>query len=125
MATKGSISQEEAGLLIDKLMRESIPVVAFFVSKENVQVKFRGFVDSVTSAVGLVLCTVQGAPAGSANSYLAIPMGDPVGTGCKFVYGDKRELPEEKREEWAGRLGEAALSITVPYGARLNLFFTL
>jgi hypothetical protein len=120
--SKNEISLEDVGLLINKLMTESIPVIAFFVSREGVQVKFRGFVDSVTAEMGLHLATAKGSPEGS--SYLSVPVGNPVGSGCRFVFGDKRELPEEKREEWVGKLGDSALTILLPFGARLSLFFT-
>ncbi len=114
------ISLDEVGLLVDKLMRESVPVVAFFASKDGVQVKLRGFVDSVTAEVGLVVAAKQG----SAPGYLSVPVGNPVGSGCKFSYGDKRELPEQKRDEWAEKLGEAVLTVLRSDSSRLYLFFT-
>jgi hypothetical protein len=113
------ISPNEAGLLLDKILGESIPVVAFFI-RDSVQVKIRGFVESVTSGAGLVVVAKQDSvPVG----YLRVPIGLPVGRGCSFAYGDKRELPEETREESA-KLGEAVLIIYTPDRGELRLLFT-
>ena len=120
--SKNEISSTDAGLLLEKLVRESVPVVAFFISPDGVRSKFRGFVDSVTSGTGITVASKQGSPA--ETGYLSVLIGNPAGTGCTFVFGDIRELPEEKREESANKLGEAALSISLPTGARLTLFFT-
>lgn len=117
---KNEISLNEAGLLINKLMQESIPVIAYFV-RDGVQVKLRGFVNSVTSDVGLVVVERQGSiPVG----YLTVPIGTPVGNGCVFAYGDKRELPEQTSDELAEKLGEAVLIICPSNGGQLRLFFT-
>ncbi len=117
---KNEISVNEAGLLVDKLMQESIPVIAYFV-RDGIQVKMRGFVDTATSDVGLVIVAKQGSlPTG----YLTVPTGTPVGSGCTFAYGDKRELPEQTRDELAERLGDAVLIINPPSGGQLRLFFT-
>jgi hypothetical protein len=105
--------------LLDKIFRECIPVVAFF-KRDGVQVKLQGLVDSVTSAAGLVVVAKQDSvPVG----YLCVPIGLPIGTGCSFAYGDKRELPVETREESA-KLGEAVLIIYTPDRGELRLFFT-
>jgi len=114
------ISRSEAGLLLDKLIRENIPVVAFFI-KDGVQVKLRGFVSKITASVGLEIIARQDS---TSTGYLIVPIGEPVGSGCVFAYGDKRELPERTREELAERLGEAVLIIATPGGGQLRLFFT-
>jgi hypothetical protein len=119
---KRQISLEEAGLLLDKLIQEAVPVVAFFTSKDGVQVKLRGLVDSVTAEVVLVVAAKQEAVSAG---YLSVPIGSPVGTDCKFSYGDKRELPEQMRDKWAEELGEAVLTVVGPDSSRLHLFFTL
>lgn len=100
--SKNEISPDEAGLLIHKLMQKSIPVVAYYI-RNGVQAKVRGFVDSVTDEVGLVVVAKQDSvPVG----YLAVPIGVPVGHECRFRYGEKRELPKETRDELADKLGE-------------------
>ena len=116
---KNEISPSEAGLLLDKLLKESVPVIAYFI-RDGVQVKMPGFVDRVKSGVGLVVVAKQDSiPVG----YLTVPIGIPVGNGCTFAYGDTRELPEQTRDELA-KLGEAVLIIYTPDGGQLRLFFT-
>ena len=121
--TKNEISVIEADLLLRKLIEEAVPVVAFYASREGVQARVRGFVEALTEVMGLQLTTNQGAV--EARSHFSAPMGSPVGSGCRFMYGDKRELPESVREEWAGELGDMALTILLPYRARLTLFFSI
>lgn len=117
--SKNEISLDEARLLILKLIEESIPVVAYYI-RNGVQAKVRGFVNSVSAEVGLVVVAKQDStPVG----YLAVPIGAPAGEGCRFRYGDKRELPEATRDEWAEKLGEAVLIIYLPGGGELRLFF--
>ena len=121
--SKNEISVIEADLLLRKLIDEAIPVIAFYASREGVQARVRGFVEGVTEVMGLQLSTNQ--DAGEVRSHLSMPMGSPVGNGCRFMYGDKRELPESVREEWSGELGDMALTILLPYRARLTIFFTI
>ena len=116
---ENEISLSEAGLLINKLMRKSIPVVAYYI-RHGVQTKVRGFVDRVTAEGELVVVAKQhSGPLG----YLAVPIGAPLGNGCRFRFGDKREIPEETRNELAGKLGEAVLIIYLPERGQLRLFF--
>lgn len=121
--TKNEISVIEADLLLRKLIDEAIPVIAFYASREGVQARVRGFVEAITEVMGLQLTTNQSTA--EARSHFSAPMGSPVGNGCRFMYGDKRDLPESVREEWAGELGDMALTILLPYRARLTLFFTI
>jgi hypothetical protein len=96
-------------------------VVAYFV-QAGVQVKMRGLVESVTAADGLVLVVKE---LETPVSYLVVPLGSPVGAGCTFAYGDKRELPEQTREDLAEKLGDAVLIVNSPDGGQLRLFFSL
>jgi hypothetical protein len=121
--SKNEISAVEADLLLRKMINEAIPVIAFYASREGVQARVRGYIEAITDVMGLQLATNQDAP--ETRSHFSIPMGNPVGNGCRFMYGDKRELPESVREEWAGELGEMALTIVLPYRSRLTLFFTI
>lgn len=121
--SKNEISAIEADLLLRKLMDEAIPVIGFYASREGVQARLRGYVEAITEVMGLQLATNQDAP--ETRSHFSLPMGSPVGSGCRFLYGDKQELPESVREEWAGELGDMALTILLPYRARLTLFFAI
>jgi hypothetical protein len=114
--SKSVISWDEAGLLIKKLMTESIPVIAFLVTADGAHTTVRGFVDSVTLEVGLVVCTEQGKPGDS--SCVKVPI-----VGGEFLFGDKREMTEDVREELAAKYGEAVLMLRLPSGSVLSLIF--
>jgi len=114
--SKNEISLDEAGRLLYKLMTESIPVLAFFVSESGADTHLYGFVDSITDELGLVISSTQGAP--SISSTLGVPMGNPVGTGCRFSLGSATN------EDLALKFGNTALSVRLPSGAHLTLFFT-
>jgi hypothetical protein len=116
--SKNVISRDEAGLLIKKLMTESIPVIAFLVTAEGAHSRLRGFVDSVTLDVGLVVCTEQGSP--SKGSAIRVPI-----AGGEFLFGDKRETAEDVREELAEKYGEAVLMLQLPSGSFFSLIFNL
>jgi hypothetical protein len=117
------ISLTEASLLLDKLVTEPIAVVAFFVSVDGSKTVLRGFVDSITLEDGILISATRGKPNESSTLAVGLP-GDPLGADCTFVYGDKRELDESRREELSAKYGDAALSILFPSGSRLNLLFT-
>src|SRR5271165_4451853 len=108
--SKNVISWDDAGLLIKKLMVESIPVLAFLVTADGAHAKLSGFVDSVTVDVGLVVCTTQGKP--SEGSSLRVPV-----VRGEFLFGDKREMAEDVREELAAKYGEAVLMLCLPSGS--------
>ncbi len=118
--SRNVISWDEAALLIKKLMAESIPVIAFFVSADGSHTKLLGFVDSATFDDGLVICGTQGKP--TKSSYIRVPLAD----GCECLFGDKREMAEEEgREELAAKYGEAVLMLRLPTDSTLSLFFNL
>ena len=114
--SKNIISWDEAGLLIKKLMTESIPVLAFLVSSDGSQTKLHGFVSSVTAEVGLVVCAEQGKP--GTSSSVRVPI-----VGAEFLFGDKREMAEDVREELAAKYGEAILMLRLPAGSVFSLIF--
>jgi hypothetical protein len=97
-------------------MTESIPVLAFLVTADGAHSKLYGFVDSVTFDVGLVVCTTQGSP--STSSCLRVPI-----AGGEFLFGDKREMAEDVREELAAKYGEAVLMLRLPSGSVFSLIF--
>jgi hypothetical protein len=114
--SKNVISWDDAGLLIKKLMVESIPVLAFLVTADGAHAKLYGFVDSVTVDVGLVVCPTPGKP--SEGSSLRVPV-----VGGEFLFGDKREMAEDVREELAAKYGEAILMLRLPSGSVFSLIF--
>jgi hypothetical protein len=114
--SKNAISWDEAGLLINKLMKESSPVLAFLVTPDGAHSKLYGFVDSATFDVGLVISAKQGSP--STSSTLKVPI-----AGGEFLYGDKREMAEDIREELAAKYGEAVLMLLLPSGSVFSLIF--
>lgn len=116
------ISRDDAALLLNKLLTESTPVVAWCKSGDGPSVVLRGFVDSITFD-GLVISSVKGKP--GTSSHLTVPLpGTPLGSECTFLFGDKREIEESTREELASKYGDAALVVLLPSGATLNLLFT-
>lgn len=114
--SKNVIAWDDAGLLIKKLIAESIPVIAFLVTADGAHVKLSGFVDSATSDLGLVVCTTKGKP--SEGSSLRIPV-----DGGEFLFGDKREMAEDVREDLAAKYGEAVLMLRLPSGSVFSLIF--
>jgi hypothetical protein len=110
----------EASLLLDKFVQERVPVVAFFV-RDGVQVKLRGVVNRISPTTGIEIVAQQDSqPIG----YLVVPIGNPVGTGCVFRYGETRELSvtDRAREEMNEKLGEAVLLVYTA-SSQLRLFF--
>ena len=116
----------DARLLLNKLMSEAIPVVAFFAAVDGSTVVLPGFVSGTKSEDGLVISSVRDLPLPLSASILTVKLpGDPPGSECSFMYGDKREVEDERRrEELAGKHGDSGLAILLPSGARLNLLFT-
>lgn len=118
-----TIPLNEAALLLDKLLTESIPVVAVFVSPEGSRTILRGFVDNITADDDILVSAIKGKPATSSKLSIPFP-GEPLGSDCRFGFGDKREIDESQREELAAKYGDAALVVFLPSGSRLNLLFT-
>ena len=114
--SKNEISLAEAGRRLNKLMAESIPILAFFVSESGADAHLYGFVDSITAEGGLVISSTQGMP--SVSSTISVPIGDPVGTGCKFVLGNATDA------DFALQFGDTALGVLLPSGDVLTIFFT-
>jgi len=115
------ISVGEADLILEKLYSEAVPVVAYYV-RDGVKVMRHGVVTGVSPEVGLTVADEESVPL---YDYLAVSLGAPLGAGCTFWYGDKRELSDENRAEMAEKLGDAALLIQCPDGGHLRLYFSL
>jgi hypothetical protein len=111
--------------MVDKLMTESTPVKAVFISESGSIASLYGFVDSIGVDLGLVISSTQGAP--SVSSTISVPLGDPVGAECAFSMGttDDPDVPWEERERVALEMGNTALAVVLPYDGRIVLFFTL
>jgi hypothetical protein len=114
---KYEISVVEFVRMVNKLMTESIPVKAVFISESGAIASVYGFVDSISVDLGLVISATQGMP--SLSSSISVPMGNPVGAECAFSMGT------EEREDVALEMGDTALATVLPYNNRLILFFTL
>jgi hypothetical protein len=111
------LSFQDAVDLLKKLLDERIPVHAHFMSGRGADARVAGFVDSLTQEVGIVI-----SPKGPlGDTYLAFPIAE----DCTFFFGDKRELPPERRDFLAAMYGDASLVITTRVQDTLSLFFTI
>lgn len=110
------ISFEDAGCLLQKLISESIPVIAFFAATDGSHMKLSGFIDSI-SGEGLIISSKRG----EFSSFINVP----IGADCEYAYGDKREIPEHSRERLSEQYGECALTVSLPSGFRLILLFDI
>ena len=113
------ISSADAEDLLRKLETEHIRILACFAAEQGWQVAINGFVRSLTEG-GLL---ISGDDDKEHPSFLDLP----VDAKCAFGFADKRELPEDRREQLAESTGEAALSISLPGGRLINFrqFLTL
>ena len=116
---KHIISARDTADLLSKLVSERIPVRAVLRFPCGTRVTFSGFADSLTE-FGLVLSLTRPPSAGAAA--ISIPFFDREG---EFLYGDKRELPEEEREELAAKYGDSVLTLDFADGLFVGLIFTL
>jgi hypothetical protein len=111
------ISLEDADLILDKLISERVPLVAFLSTPSGLYAKLSGFLDSKTDEVGLVISVARPPSAGVA--YFEVPAAK-----CEFLYGEVREFPELQKD-FADKYGESALIVRFPRtGELLRLFFT-
>ncbi len=117
-----TISIGEADLLLEKLYSEAVPVVAYYV-RDGVKVMRHGVVTGLSPEAGLTVADKDSGPV--MYDYLAVSLGSPMGTGCTFWYGDKRELSDENRAEIVETLGAAVLTIECADGGYLQLYFSL
>jgi hypothetical protein len=111
------ISPEDALNLLNKLIAESIVVVAYFVAPDKSDCRLRGFV--LGSGDGAVFI---GSEAKEPDSFLTVSF------AARFscLYRETREISDgEYRERLNMDHGESALSFVFESGSRLSLFFTL
>jgi hypothetical protein len=109
------ISAEAAGLLLDHLMKDAIPVLAVFTSESGAVSKLYGFVDSISAQAGILISSTQGTP--SISSTIAAPIGNPAGTGCRFSLEDAPDA------ELKLKYGDTCL-VVHRSGEVLMIFFT-
>jgi hypothetical protein len=117
------VSLADAGDLLEKLLRERIPVSGFFMLPSlGVRAGVRGFVDSATVRGGLVVSA--GSPPGDSAGFVAVPL---TGRPCEFLYGEERELPAELRERRSASMREeSALAVRfLDDGSFFILYFTI
>ncbi len=115
------ISLPEAADLLSKLLSERVPLIGFFRSQAGAEIRISGKVDSCTRANGLVV-SVSGPPIEVERGYIRVR---PFDKECVFLYGEKRELPEQFRD-LADTYGESTLVLTFPaFKEALALFFTI
>ena len=113
------ISPEDAGLLIRKLVDESIPVVALFFCPDGAHSKLRGLISSVTTT-GFVVSARHG----EFTSLIGVPVPQPDGASCEFVFGDLRGFPDGfTKQHLTEEYGDTTLTILLPSGSRLTLSF--
>lgn len=99
-------------------MANSTPLIAVIVTNEGLTSKLYGCVDSATRAIGLVFSATQGTPSISSNLRV------PIVEVSNFFREAVADLPVEQREEIELSYGNTALSMVLPSGTRLTVFFT-
>jgi hypothetical protein len=118
--SSGAIPISDARLLINKLMEESTPLVAFLSCSDGSFARVAGCIETFTNKVGLVISSVKGKSVEVDTLCLAI--GD--GTSCEFFFGDHREMPEPVCASMVKRYGDTVLGIKVgSTGSVLSLFY--
>ena|SRR5689334_18698611 len=115
-----NMTPEQAEDLLDKILSERLPVVAFLVSHNGTQVQVKGFAHRTRADVGLTIATAG--PLAEAPAWITVPVFDKE---TQFSYGDVRLLPESMREEFASSAGDSVLVIRFPAADEmLAHFFT-
>src|SRR6478752_4288172 len=98
--SENMISVEQAEDLLNKLLSEHLPVVAFFVSHNSTRAAVKGFVCSPRSDVGLTISASESLA--DSPGWITLPTFD---KRTQFSYGDVRLLPESMQEEFASSTG--------------------
>jgi hypothetical protein len=90
-----TISADDAGLLLHKLVTEGVPVIAYFVSADGYRTaKFNGFVGTFTQAKGLVVCTESPlSRRDKPRAYMTFAHDEIVASS--FIYADETTMPED------------------------------
>jgi hypothetical protein len=116
--SKKDISSTEFFRCMNQIKADSIPVMVFFSSSDGIGSKLYGFLDSVTNDLGLVFSTEKGTP--SVCSTIVVP----ILRDCRFFREIAADLPETEREDFSFKYGDTVLSMVLPSGSRLMVFFT-
>jgi hypothetical protein len=113
------ISASEAIDLLEKLVEERIPVMAFFIAPTGVRAQLRGVLTSAAGTAGLVIAAASQSAGGP---YVRVPLGNRAWTAN---YGEHRQLPPEL-QEMLPKYGESVLALRFPETREvLSLFFTI
>lgn len=116
------LSLPEASDLLKKLFDERVPISAFLISPSHLRVRLHGYVVGATAQAGLFIGD-RLLPALSLNWINVFPFEPGC---CSFVYGEKREISEDVRANFATETGESSLILHFPLTNEiLTLFFTI
>ena len=106
MDDRKTLSAEEAGLVLHRLVTEQIPIVAFFsASDQSVKVRAAGVLNQFTEEAGLIIW----ASAGEGMLPTELSFSHAVIAASVFHYIDDAEAPKKLK------VG-SSLSITMPNG---------
>lgn len=116
------LSLPEASDLLKKLFDERVPISAFLISPSRLRVRLHGYIVGATENAGLFIGDRR-LPDLSLNWVNVFPFKPGC---CSFVYGEKREIPEDVRANLTTETGESALTLHFPFTNEiLTLFFTI
>ena len=104
--TDNTISFEDGCRLLDKLFSEQAPVYAMLVQPSGSHARVTGRVDSISEETGLIISTSR--PPSSGAAVISLPL---FNRDCVFNFGDKRDVPDDKREELAAKFGDTMLCL--------------
>lgn len=94
-------------------------MVALFFCPDRAHSKIRGLISSITTT-GFVVSARQG----EFESLIAVPVPQPAGTGCEFLFGDSCDLPDGIAKQFVkDHYGDTSLTILLPSGSRITLSF--
>jgi len=101
---KNVISNQDAMLLVSRLLSERVPVTAQYFSAGGTRIILAGFVDSTSLANGIIISPSR--PPSNKDGFMMVPF---EGRAFEFSYCDRRELPAGF-EELANEVGDTVLA---------------
>src|SRR6266404_3620981 len=115
---KQQISITEFLACIDELHTKSVPLMAVFASTDNTVSRLFGFADGANREPALIFSTNQGTPRASSNIKVPVP------DGSTFFREVSADLAAHERERMELAYGDTVVSMIMPSGGRLMVFFT-
>jgi hypothetical protein len=112
------ISITEFLACIDELHKKSVPLIAVLASTDNAVSRLFGFSDGATAEPALVFSSTQGTPHASSNIKVPVP------DGSTFFREVSADLAAHERERMELSYGDTVVSMIMPSGGRLMVFFT-